>query len=168
MIMTVLLQVDLDPVHLAAEFIVPRIVVRRNRRTSSPPHVTGLISREHHWHRYIHATFADRQTESIDNQIALGLFYTGVFDSRSHDDIGIGLGRTHVNSRVTNAEELQNAVGTGPVGIQTSEYVGEIYYGLQATSWLILRPNVQYIHQPGGVGHTTDDIILGLKLLLRF
>jgi porin len=117
---------------------------------------------------FFNATFADRQTESIDNQIALGVFYTGIFESRPHDDIGLGLGRTHVNSRVTNAEKLQNAAGFGPVGVQTSEYAGELYYGLQATRWLTLRPNLQYIHQPGGLEHATDDVILGLKSLLKF
>jgi len=116
---------------------------------------------------FLNVTFADRQTAAIDSQIAVGMVYTGPFESRPADDIGLGLGRTHVNSRVANAERLQNAAGLGPVGVQTSEYVGEIYYSLHATHWLILRPNLQYVLQPGGISHNSNDIIFGLKLSLR-
>jgi porin len=72
-----------------------------------------------------------------------------------------------VNGRVAQAEELQNAAGLGPVAVQRSEYVSELYYSLHATPWLILRPNFQYILQPGGVGQREDGIILGLKLALK-
>jgi porin len=39
-------------------------------------------------------------------------------------------------------------------------------YALHATHWLMLRPNFQYIHQPGGVINRTDDIVLGLKAIV--
>ena len=116
---------------------------------------------------FFNMTFADRQTATIDNQTSIGMVYTGPFDARPKDDIGVAIGRTHVNSRVADAERLENAAGLGPVGVQTSEYVGEIYYSVQATSWAVLRPDFQYILQPGGIRSNTDDIILGLKLLVR-
>jgi len=45
--------------------------------------------------------------------------------------------------------------------------VTELYYTVHATDWLNLRPNIQYVDQPGGIKQT-DDSILGLKTTLRF
>jgi len=116
---------------------------------------------------FLNAAFADHETATQDSQIALGAAYTGLLDSRPHDEIALAIGRTHVNDRVKRGEELQNAAGLGPVNVQTSEYVAELYYGLQLTQWLMLRPNVQYVFQPGGSDKRTDDIILGLKAQLK-
>jgi len=96
---------------------------------------------------------ADRDTAFIDQLITVGLFYTGPFDARPQDEIGFAVGRTHVNDRVADAERLQNAAGLGPVPVQGSEYVAELYYGLHAFSGLVLRPNLQFVHDPGGVIH---------------
>ena len=112
---------------------------------------------------FLNATFADRRTSVIDNQVAIGLTYTGLVASRPLDDVALALGRTHVNSRVTQAEELAEAAGSPDAEVQTAEYVSEVYYSLHATHWLMLRPNLQYIHRPGGVIDRTDDIVLGLK-----
>jgi porin len=115
---------------------------------------------------FLNATFADRRTSMIDNQVAIGLTYTGLVASRPLDDIALAFGRTHVNSRVTQAEELAEAAGSPDAEVQTAEYVSEIYYSLHATHWLMLRPNLQYIHRPGGVIDATDDIVLGLKAIV--
>jgi porin len=116
---------------------------------------------------FFNATFADRRTSMIDNQLAIGLTYTGFFASRPRDDVAIAFGRTHVNSRVTQAEEMAQAAGIVDTEVQTAEYVTELYYSVHPTRWLMLRPNFQYIHRPGGVDARTDDIVLGLKAIVR-
>jgi porin len=116
---------------------------------------------------FLNITYADRRTATLDNQIALGLFYTGPFDSRPTDQLGFAIGRTHVNGRVTDSEESQNAAGLAPVGVQHSEYAGEIYYSFHVAGGFYLQPNVQYVHQPGGIAQTAD-VILGLKGSLNF
>ena len=116
---------------------------------------------------FLNATVADRRTATVDNQIAVGLTYGGPFDSRPKDDVAIAFGRTHVNSRVSEAEELQDAAGLGPVPVQSSEYVTELYYTVHMTDSFNFRPNIQYVLQPGGISQT-DDIILGLKTTIRF
>ena len=115
---------------------------------------------------FFNAVITDRRTSTIDNQVNLGTVYTGMFLSRPADDVALALGRTHVNARVSRAEELQNEPGLTPVAVQSAEYVAELYYSLHATRWLILRPNFQYIRQPGGVVGKADDIVLGLKVVL--
>jgi porin len=93
----------------------------------------------------------------LDNQSALGLTYVGPMPGRDHDVIGIALGRTHVNSRV----------GRGLVPTRGSEWIGEIFYGVAIDKWLELRPDIQYVYQPGGIAHVTDDVIVGLRLSIN-
>lgn len=113
---------------------------------------------------FLNVTTADRRTATIDNQIASGIFYDAPFALRPADQLGIAIGRSHVNGRVAAAEEAENAAALGPVGVQYSEYVGEIYYHFHVIDGLALQPNIQYVHQPGGIAKNTDDIILGLKV----
>jgi len=116
---------------------------------------------------FLNATIADRRTATVDSQIAVGLIYGGPVNARPKDDVAIAFGRTHVNSRVSEAEELQNAAGLGPVPVQSSEYAAELYYTVHVTDWFDFRPDLQYVLQPGGIAQT-DDIILGLKTTIRF
>jgi porin len=116
---------------------------------------------------FLNATFVDRRTATIDNQIAAGIFYTGPIPLRPADEIGIAVGRTHVNSRVTAMEALNIAALPDSPGVQRSEYVGEMFYCVHTAEWLELRPNVQYIHEPGAIAHR-DDVIAGLKLAINF
>jgi len=111
---------------------------------------------------------ADRNTATIDQLITLGLFYTGPFDARPQDDLGFAVGRTHVNSNVAQGQELQNSAGLGPVAVQSSEYPVEFYYSINATNWIVLRPNIQYIYRPGGISENTNVVVLGLKVAIKF
>jgi porin len=116
---------------------------------------------------FLNATYADRRTSTLDNQLAAGLLYKGPFASRPVDEVGFAIGRTHVNSRIADVETDLDAANPGSVGVQGSEYVGEVFYSLRATRWLELRPNVQYVVQPGGIARNTDDIIIGLRLSMN-
>jgi porin len=113
---------------------------------------------------FFNATYADRRTSTQDNQLAAGLLYKGPFASRPADELGFAIGRTHVNSRVADVETQLNAANPGSVGVQGSEYVGELFYGVHVTRWLDLRPDVQYVVQPGGVASNTSDVIVGLRV----
>lgn len=117
---------------------------------------------------FLNATFADRQTSMIDNQVTVGLFYTGPFAQRPADEVGFALGSTHVNTRVAALQRLQNAAGLGSVPVQTSEYASEFYYGFDPWPWLDLRPNLQYVYQPGGTSRNAADLIVGLRLAINF
>jgi porin len=113
---------------------------------------------------FFNATYADRRTSTQDNQITGGILYKGPFASRPADELGFAIGRTHVNSRIADVETRLDAANPGSVGIQSSEYVSELFYGVHINRWLELRPNVQYVVQPGGVARNTNDVIVGLRL----
>ena len=61
-------------------------------------------------------------------------------------------------------ERLQNAAGYGPVPVQTSEWATEVFYDVHVTPWLDLRPNFQYVAQPGGVAGRRSDVIFGMRV----
>jgi porin len=110
---------------------------------------------------FLNVTQTDRATQVTDNQIAGGVFYTGLFKSRPQDDMGIAIARTNVNARSTRdivpGAERPNA-----------EYAAEINYGVHLTDWLVLKPNIQYIIDPGGYAHATDVVVLGMDGSIKF
>jgi porin len=116
---------------------------------------------------FLNVTYADRRTSTQDNQIAAGVLYKGPFQFRPADELGFAIGRTHVNSRIADVETQLDAANPGSVGIQSSEYVAEFFYGVHVTRWLDLRPNVQYVAQPGGIARNTNDVIVGLRVSLN-
>jgi porin len=69
-----------------------------------------------------------------------------------------------VNSRIADVETQENASNPGSVGVQSSEYVAELFYGVHVGRWLDLRPNIQYVAQPGGIARNTNDVIVGLRV----
>jgi porin len=117
---------------------------------------------------FFNATVADRRTSVIDTQIAGGLIYAGPFQSRPNDDIGFAIGTTHVNSRVAWAQMLENQVGLGPVPVQRSEYVAEAYYTFRPRNGLEVRPNIQFVVEPGGTSQNRNALVFGLKTLANF
>lgn len=117
---------------------------------------------------FLNFTYADPQTSFLDGQLAMGVFYTGPFNSRPMDQVGLAIGGTHVTSRVANSEDAQNAAGLGPVGVQHTEYAAELYYNARLYNGVYLQPDFQYVLEPGGVSSNTNDIILALKAHLDF
>lgn len=110
---------------------------------------------------FANVTQADRKTSVTDNQVVVGMFYKGLFPSWPGDVLGVAVGRTNVNGR---ARDADRAVPGTPV--RDAEYAAEIYYSLHPADWLELQPNVQYIHQPGGLKDKGDVAVLGMKAAL--
>ena len=51
---------------------------------------------------------------------------------------------------------------------QRREYSYEINYGVQATKWLMVRPNLQYVKYPGGLTQTTGAVVGGVQFIADF
>jgi porin len=74
-----------------------------------------------------------------------------------------------VNNRVATVETLQNILSNnGPVPIQRSEYVYELFYTYVPTTGLYFRPNLQIVQYPGGTSLNKNAVVLGLKTLASF
>jgi porin len=63
-------------------------------------------------------------------------------------------------------QDASLANGTTYPNLDSAEQLIELGYGYQATPWLTLRPNVQYIIEPGAFsGQDIDNaLVLGLQV----
>ncbi|MBC3239347.1 porin [Pseudomonas lurida] len=120
-------------------------------------------------------TVHDKATSGIESFQNIGAVYTGLFDTRPKDDIGLGIARLKVNDDVTKRQQLLND-STGIIDydnplyvpVQHSEYNIELNYGVHVTDWLTVRPNVQYVRNPGGVYEVDNAWVAGVKLQASF
>jgi porin len=130
---------------------------------------------------FFNGTWGDPRTSAQDYQVALGLRYLGTFASRPSDEVAIAVGATHENPRVSELETLANAGAlsgiVGPGFVQGTEVPIEAWYGWQATGWLNLKFDAQYVVNPGGYsvqtlnGVTTRNgnaFILGMRTTVEF
>ena len=76
--------------------------------------------------------------------------------------LGIGFARTHVNKCAVKVERLASD------DVRRSEYGCELFYELHMSSWLTLRSNLQYLHDPGGRNDKRDAVVVGLKPAIAF
>jgi porin len=114
------------------------------------------------WYVFLNTTVADHRTAFQDYEIAGGFKHSGTFYWRPQDEVGIAVGTTHVNS---------NALSPNAGG---NEIPFEAWYGWQATGWMNLKFDVQYVMNPGGRGFNGDGIktdnawVYGLRSSIKF
>ncbi|MCY1041305.1 carbohydrate porin [Corallococcus sp. bb12-1] len=123
-------------------------------------HVPGAANKAQGLNVFLRLTHTDRETSTVDSQYTAGLEYTGVF-GRADDDVGFALGRTHSNGRYVTSQRLKQLQDPTTL-VPRTEYLGELFYSLHATPWLVLRPNFQFI-RPGANEDARNVIVLGLK-----
>ena len=78
------------------------------------------------------------------------------------DVLGFGVARTHANGRAAEGLRLDPARPSVP----GSEYAAEVYDSIHPAEWLEMRPNIQFVHHPGGYARADDITIVGLKAAL--
>lgn len=103
---------------------------------------------------FINLTVHDDKTNNVDTMQNIGLIYTGVLDMRPQDEIALGFARIHLN----------DDLNTG----QDEEYNTELYYGVHATNWLTIRPNLQYIRHVGADKNGENVWVGGIKFQTAF
>jgi porin len=85
------------------------------------------------------------------------LKYIGLADRLPNDMIGLGLNRVHVNDRLSQTTYDASA-----------EYNIELNYSHNPTKWLTLRPNLQYVINPGSTNRVDNALVLGLSSKVTF
>ncbi len=63
---------------------------------------------------------------------------------------------------------LQNLAGLGHVGVQSGEAAIEAYYTYRRWNGLEVRPNIQYVVDPGGTSQKRNALVFGLKTVANF
>ncbi|MHA3059975.1 carbohydrate porin [Acinetobacter sp. ANC 4636] len=123
------------------------------------------------------AVFNDKATTFVDNTEQLAFWYKGMFDSRPADTIALGFARYGVNDRARDKEIATDIsrgyfsydpLASNYVPIQRSELNVELNYTYQLSPAVMIRPNLQYIHQPAGVKEVDDAWVAGLSMRVNF
>ncbi len=115
---------------------------------------------------FVNLTLHDSDTNTVSDMQNVGLVYKGLMDSRPQDEIALGVARISINDDVNDTNIANNAVDAR--GLQNEEYNAEIYYGIHATNWLTIRPNVQYVHHVGAYKNGENAWVGGIKFQTAF
>ncbi|ATO19677.1 carbohydrate porin [Acinetobacter sp. LoGeW2-3] len=103
---------------------------------------------------FVNLTVHDAKTNEKTDMQNIGLVYKGAMDARPKDEIAVGVARINMNNDV--------------LGDRSEEIDAEIYYGLHATNWLTIRPNLQYVHHVGGDKNGENVWVGGIKFNTSF
>jgi porin len=109
----------------------------------------------------------------VDSYQKVSMIYQGPLDARPADALGFGVARVHANSRLlrnaTTANEQGGLSYEDPAYVpeQHSMYVAELNYKVQATQWLDVMPNMQYVMNPDGVRQVDNYLVMGLQVQTR-
>ncbi|WP_151816208.1 carbohydrate porin [Acinetobacter seifertii] len=119
----------------------------------------------------------DKATTYVQSTQQLALWYKGPFDSRPNDSIGFGIANYVVNDRAKDKQIATNEsrgyysydpIALNYIPIQDDELNIELNYTYQWSPAVMLRPNIQYIHQPAGVKEIDDAWVTGLSVKVNF
>lgn len=99
-----------------------------------------------------------------------GLVKTGTFRGRDADTIALGLIHARLNPRLRQAYVEASDPPGGYGSLPAGETAIELSYGWQANRWLIVRPDVQYIVEPGAFGYrdTPNALAVGAQIKAQF
>jgi len=112
---------------------------------------------------FFNATLADTATSTVDRSFAVGVVWTGPISRRPQDQIGLAVSANHLNGRLADYRRERLALGSDDGLPGSGENAVELFYGVQVTRFLQVRPDVQWIHRPGGTSANPDAIIVGAR-----
>lgn len=99
---------------------------------------------------------ADPDVSEVAHYVGAGATWIGPFAQRADDACGIGVAWAIWRDRPD--DELR---GGGELAV-------ECFYGVRVTPWLRLKPDVQYIHDPGGRPGVADAWVFTLRVAVEF
>ncbi|WP_404477454.1 carbohydrate porin [Novosphingobium sp. BL-52-GroH] len=99
-----------------------------------------------------------------------GLVKIGTLPGRDADTLALGVVHAEVNPRLRRARAEAVPSTEGYAALPAGETAIELSYGFQAGRWLIIRPDVQYIIEPGAFSYRRTDnaLALGCQVRIQF
>lgn len=98
-------------------------------------------------------SYASPEVIEVAHHLACGVVYQGLLESRDDDVLGLGASYVHFSSDAGFVDEGELAI--------------ETFYELKPAPFVSVRPDVQYIVNPGG-GGVGDAVALGLRVNIDF
>jgi porin len=121
---------------------------------------------------FVQLSFSDARTATVTSAFGGGFAAIGIFDARPADSIQIGYYQLGINHRLINEQraELTAEDITNEEAFEQGESVIETGYSFQATPWLEVHPNLQYIDNPGTFvfKHIPDAWVFGVQTKVTF
>ena len=119
------------------------------------------------------ASSSNAATSPMRHWYSVGLVKQKPFASRPKDSIAFAYGRAVFNSR---SRDVQEAAASSPeqadmiASLDSGEQLLELNYGAQVTPWLLLRPDLQYIIEPGAFygAKRSNALVAGLQVKATF
>ncbi|MHC4482342.1 MAG: carbohydrate porin [Planctomycetota bacterium] len=99
--------------------------------------------------------WASSKVNEITNFWSAGIQYQGLIPDRDDDVLALGLAQGVFSDRASDY-------------VDDYETACELYYSAQITPWMSVSPSIQYIANPGGNEITSDAVVLGVRLQMRF
>ena len=100
---------------------------------------------------YFQLGLADGRVSELTRHLGAGLAWTGAASLRSEDVLGVGVSRVELSRERSLGYDAH------------SETVTELYYELHLPYGVVLRPDVQYLHNLGGVRSSRDLVVATLR-----
>lgn len=124
---------------------------------------------------YLNLNINDKESSQLIGSQQVALIYKGAFDARPNDSIGFGVARSQVNKRYRQGQAAKNEQQQvfdydNPMftPLQYAETNIELNYTLSLSPSIMIRPNLQLVHQPGGIQQVNDALVLGLTTRFTF
>lgn len=116
-----------------------------------------------------HFTANPEQSAQITRWYAAGFLKLGTFKGRDADTLALGVIHAQVNERLRALHAELLGLADGYTALPEGETAIEMSYGLQLTPWLNIRPDVQYIVDPGAFSYRTthDALALGVQVKMQ-
>jgi len=106
-----------------------------------------------------------------------GVTAHGLIKGRNDDVFGVGVTYAQVSERVTAQDQLRATLNPGAfIPVRHNETVVEATYQYQATPWLKIQPDFQFVFNPGaGIANPNDptekvkdEAVLGVRATIAF
>jgi porin len=105
---------------------------------------------------FAEAGYANPSIRAANYQIGGGLRWTGPLPSRDSDILGLG----------TSYIRFSDAPAAGFT--KRSELTVETFDKLRFNAWFSIQPDLQFIHNPGGVASRADSLAATMQMLVDF
>jgi porin len=102
---------------------------------------------------------ADKYVNQLDFYMRFGLNYTGIIPGRDNDQLAIGL---------TYAHNSKNYIKVNKYNLTYAETVIEIVYRFQITPWFAIKPDLQYVINPGTSKQIKNALVFGFRTEMIF
>lgn len=110
-----------------------------------------------HINGFLEAGLGDARVNRVGSYVGLGFAGVGLIPDRTSDQLGIAIAIANNGSHFL---EASSAAGPWP---SASETTLELTYVCQATSWLAVQPDLQYVWRPGSVPGLSNALVFQVE-----